>query len=387
MRVVALRTYVIPTGWRKPVMVEIEVDEGITGIGEAGIAYGYGGTAVAELIEEIGRRAVIGRDAGRIEEIWNYVYDHAFWSKNGGAIHFAALSAIEHALWDIKGKARGVPVHDLLGGALIDRIPLYANGWWAGCVTAADFARAAAETVAQGYRGLKLYPLGIPDPQSVIRHPTRRRLEREAANAAVERVAAIRAAVGPDVDIFLDLGGGLTTDETIRLVRRFADYDIGFVEEPVDPAIPAAYRVLGQHLDVPIAAGERAYSRYGFHKLLDTWAVGIVQPDVCNTGGLMEARKIAAMAEVYNARLAPHNYGGPLATVLAAQLCAMAPNFMTLEFFPGFRAEGDVVEILEEALEDQAKDGFVPLPTGPGLGVTVNRKAISPYLRGSVYLA
>jgi galactonate dehydratase len=101
----------------------------------------------------------------------------------------------------------------------------------------------------------------------------------------------------------------------------------------------------------------------------------------------MEARKIAAMAEVYNARLAPHNYGGPLATVLAAHLCAMAPNFMTLEFFPGYRNEGDVVEILEEALEDQAADGFVPLPTGPGLGVTLNRKAVASYLRGNVYLA
>jgi galactonate dehydratase len=387
MRIVAVRTYVIPTGWRKPVMVEVEVDEGITGIGEAGVAYGYGGTAVAELIEEIARRAVIGRDAGQIEEIWNHVYDHAFWSKNGGAIHFAALSAIEHALWDIKGKALGVPVHALLGGALIERIPLYANGWWAGCMTATDFARAAEETVAQGYRALKLYPLGTPDPDTIIRHPTRRRLEREAAKAAVERVAAIRDAVGPDVEIYLDLGGGLTTDETIRIVRRFEEYDIGFVEEPADPAIPGAYRVLGQHLEVPIAAGERAYSRYGFHKLLDTWAVGIVQPDVCNTGGLMEARKIAAMAEVYNARLAPHNYGGPLATVLAAHLCAMAPNFMTLEFFPGYRDEGDVVEILEEALEDQAADGFVPLPTGPGLGVTLNRKAVASYLCGNVCLS
>jgi len=200
----------------------------------------------------------------------------------------------------------------------------------------------------------------------------------------VQRVAAIRAAVGPDVALFLDLGGGLTTDETIRFLRRVEGHDIGFVEEPADPAIPQAYRVLARHLDMPIAAGERAYSRYGFHRLLDTWAIGIVQPDVCNTGGLLEARKIAAMAEVYNARLAPHNYGGPLATVLAAHLAALAPNFMTLEFFPNYRREGATVEILDRTLEDEAEDGFLRVPTGPGWGVALNREAVAPFLCGRV---
>jgi galactonate dehydratase len=382
MRVTALKIYVIPTGWRRAIMVEVETDQGISGIGEAGVAYGFGGLATAEMIREIGTRVVLGRDPGRIEEIWNHVYDHAFWAKNGGAILFSALSAIEQALWDIKGKALGVPVYDLLGGPLLERVPLYANGWWAGCFTADDFARAAARTVETGYRALKLYPLGTPDPVTIIRHPTRRALGRDAANAAVERVAAIRKAVGPDVEIYLDLGGGLTTDETIRVVRRLEEHDIGFIEEPVDPALPEAYRKLGQHTDIPIAAGERAYTRYGFHKLLDTWAIGIVQPDICNTGGILEARKIAAMAEVYNARVAPHNYGGPLATFVSVQVAAMIPNFMTQEFFPDFRAEGTYVEILENPLEDDAKDGFAAIPTDPGLGARLNRKAVEPFLWG-----
>jgi galactonate dehydratase len=140
-------------------------------------------------------------------------------------------------------------------------------------------------------------------------------------------------------------------------------------------------RKVSQGTTIPLAAGERCYTRYGFHKLLDTYAVDVIQPDICNTGGLFEAKKIAAMAEVYNVRVAPHNYGGTLATAAAVQLAACIPNFMVLEFFPYYATEPNYIEILENPLEPTVKDGRLPVPTSPGLGVTLSRQPVEPFLR------
>jgi galactonate dehydratase len=381
MIVRSAKIYVVPSGNRRPVLLEILTDEGIAGIGEAGLAYGLGGTAAAAMIKEMCDRLVLGRDPFQIESIWNDVYDHSFWAKGGGPVTFAALSAIEQALWDIKGKALGVPIYELFGGRLRETLPVYANGWWFGCWTGDDYARAGEKTVAEGYRGLKLYPLGMPDPVTVVRHPTRRTLDRDAIDQVVDRVAGLRRGVGPGVEIMLDFGGGLTTDQTLRICRRLEEYDVLFVEEPVDAFNLEALRKVSEGTTIPLAAGERCYTRYGFHKLLETYAVDIIQPDICNTGGLFEAKKIAAMAEVYNVRVAPHNYGGTLATAVAAQLAACIPNFMVLEFFPYYAEEPNYLEILDNPLEPMVADGHMPVPTGPGLGVTLARKTVEPFLR------
>ena len=380
MLVTFARIYVVPSGNRRPVLVELGTSDGFTGIGEAGLAYGLGGTAAAAMLREMCERFVLGRDASRIELIWNDIYDHSFWAKGGGPVTFSALSAIEQALWDIKGKAMGVPVYELFGGRMRDSIPVYANGWWSSCWTGDDYAKAGEKTVSQGYKGLKLYPLGMPDAVTVVRHPTRRSIDRDAIGQIVDRVAGLRRGVGPDIDIMLDFGGGLTTDQTLRVCRRLEAFDVLFVEEPVDPFNLGALRKVSEGTTIPIAAGERCYARYGFHKLLETYAVDIVQPDICNTGGLFEARKIAAMAEVYNVRVAPHNYGSTLATAVSVQLAACIPNFMVLELFPYYADEPNFREILDSPLEPTAKDGHLPVPTGPGLGVTLNRQAVEDYL-------
>ena len=168
MLIVAANIFIAQTGYRRAVIVEIETDAGISGIGEVGIAYGAGTQAAAAMAEEMLTRFVIGQNPAQIELIWNTVYDVSFWTKGGGAIAMAALSGIEHALWDIKGKALGVPVYELFGGIVTEQLPVYANGWWNNCRTDDDYADAAEATVARGFRGLKYYPLGEFDPETVI---------------------------------------------------------------------------------------------------------------------------------------------------------------------------------------------------------------------------
>lgn len=372
MLITAANIFVAQTGYRRAVIVEIETDAGISGIGEVGVAYGTGTQAAAAMAEEMLTRFVIGKDPAQIELIWNTIYDVSFWTKGGGAIAMAGLSGIEHALWDIKGKALGVPVYELFGGIVTDQLPVYANGWWNSCRTDDDYADAAEATVARGFRGLKYYPLGEHDPDTVIRHPTRRRAADDIDARVYERIAKIRERVGERIDILLDFGGGLTSDQLARILRRIEPLNITFVEEPVDPGLPRALELISRKTSIPLAAGERHYSRYGIHPILESGAVSIVQPDICNTGGLLEGRKIAALAEIYNARVAPHNYGSALATVIAAQLSACIPNLMVLECFPDFDKEPGFQPVIDNPLEPQVRHGLMPLPTGPGLGATLS---------------
>lgn len=374
------RIYVAPTGNRRAVILELVTDNGTTGIGEAGIAYGVGAEAAAQMVRSMVERFVLKRNASQISAIWADIYDHSFWTRNGGAIAYAAMSAIEQALWDIKGKALNVPVYELLGGAAWNSLPVYANGWWGGCDSPDEFAAAARKTVSLGYRGMKLYPLGRADPISVVRHPVRRQVDTETLFLASDRVAAIREAVGTEVDIMLDFGGGLATDQVIRLCKRLEPFDILFIEEPVDPSCMEALEKVSAHTSLPLAAGERAYGRAGCRRLLETGAITILQPDVCNTGGLLEARMMSGMAETYNARVAPHNYGSTLATAVAVQLATTIPNFMVLEHFPDFDQEPGYLPVLKQPLELSVSDGAMPIPEGVGLGVSLNSDALSPHL-------
>ena len=290
MKVDTANIYLVTTGKLHPVVVELVTDEGITGIGEAAIAYGLGGTAAAGMIKDLAERMILGRDPSRIEALWSEMYDHSFWAKGGGAIVFAGISAIEQALWDIKGKALGVPVYELLGGKMRDEVRVYANGWYGAARTPAQLAQAAERPLRDGYRALKCYPLAAPDEHG-LRHVTRGMVDREFANLAFEKVKAVRAAVGADVEIMLDLSGGLTTAETIRLCRRFEELDIAWIEEPADPFDVGALEKIAERIDIPVAVGERIYTRYGFRKILEPQAADIVQPDVGNTGGIMEVEE------------------------------------------------------------------------------------------------
>ena len=380
MQIERANIYHVPTGSRRAVILELITDGGVSGAGEAGIAYGAGGRAAAEMLREMVERFVLGQDSNAIGSIWQRIYDRSFWTRNGGAISYAALAAIELALWDIKGKRLEAPVYELLGGRMRDGLPVYANGWWTGCDSPDEYAAAAANAAGRGFAALKFYPLAMTDLQTVVRHPARRTLDTAALNLACDRVAAVREALGPGVEILLDFGGGLTTDQVLRICRRIEQFDILLIEEAVDPGSPKAFAEVAAGTSIALAAGERAYGRQGFQRLLQTGAVPILQPDVCNTGGLLEARMIAGMAEIHNARIAPHNYGSTLATAVAAQYGAVIPNFMLLEYFPDYEREPGYLAVLEDPPEGRVEDSVMPLPDAPGLGVRLARENLEPWL-------
>jgi galactonate dehydratase len=378
VKVSEAKIYLVKVGTLHPVLVELITDEGVVGTGEAGVAYGIGATAAAGMIKDLVEGILRERDLSRIEEIWTEMYDHSFWAKGGGTIVFAGISAIEQALWDIKGKTLDVPVYELLGGKLREEVRVYANGWSYACNSVDDYARAAEHTVRDGYNALKCYPLSIPNGRGGIRHVSRRSVDRAFADLAYEKVNAIRRAVGPAVDIMADLSGGLTTDETIRLCHRFEELDLLFVEEPADPFDLGALKKISDHIDIPIAVGERIYTRYGFRPILECRAADIVQPDIGNTGGIMETKKIAAMAEAFNTRVQPHICASPVSTAAALQIDACISNVAIQELYPYRPAEH--FRLVDHAPESEFKNGSLPIPSGAGLGISLVPERVRPFL-------
>jgi galactonate dehydratase len=386
MKLTRARIYLVESGGIRPILLELSTDEGIVGLGEAAIAYGAGGTAAAELVKELCQRYIFGQDPFRIEKLWCEMYDHCFWAKGGGPILFAAMSAIEQCLCDIKARALNIPVYDLLGGRVHDRLRTYANGWYFGCTDSAQLPRFAEKAVADGYDALKFYPFARVLETGKLRHPDRRGANDKAVRkAGVAVVRAIREAVGPDVELMLDLTGGLTTDETIRFCRDIERYDISYVEEPAEALDSGALKKIAAAISIPIAAGERVYTRYGFRDLLQDRSVDILQPDIGNTGGLLEARKIAAMAEAYSIKVQPHVCASALSTAIAMHFSASIPNFYIQEHFPYWDRIAGYTEVLENPIEKTVSGGFIPVSDAPGFGVTLRAKEIANSLWADVH--
>ena len=384
MKVTEVKVYVVDLGsdgrggtysWH-PVVCQVLTSDGISGIGEAAIAYGCGATGAAGMVRDLAAQFVVGRDPFPIEAIWNDMYHHSFWAKGGGPLVFAGISALEMALWDIKGKAFNCPSYELLGGKCRDRIRMYANGWYHTAVTPADFARQAEKVVADGYNAMKFDPFLIT-PQGKRISPVRI-LDRDFEDYAYDRVVAVREAVGPRVDILVEVHGNLSTDTAIRMGKRLEALKPFAYEEPVDPFNVDAMKKVSENVNIPIAGGERLYTRYGFRQFIEKQALDILQPDVGNTGGIMETKKIAAMGEVYNMHVQPHNCAGPIATAAAVQVDACITNFIIQELFP-YRSEGNYA-IVDDAPERRVKDSYLDIQAKPGLGVELNEKAVKDSL-------
>jgi len=381
MKIVAVKIYLIDIDGRRPVVAQLITDTGLSGIGDAAVAYGAGATAAAGMVKDLAELFVLGQDPFRIEAIWSEMYDHTFWAKGGGPIIFAGISAIEQALWDIKGKALGVPVYQMLGGKFRDEARVYANGWSFRCSTPDEFARGAEKVIKDGYTALKLYPLASPetaDSHGRIRHVSLRAIDRRAEDLTVARVKAVRDAIGPDIDLMVDMSAELTTEAIIRLGRRLEELDLFFFEEPVDPFNVEALKKVSEHVNMPIAVGERLYTRYGFRRVMEQHAADILQPDIGNSGGIMEAKKIAAMAEVYNMRIQPHVCASPVSTAAALQLAACIPNFIILELYP-YRIP-EHFQVVDRAPEWEVRDSYLPIPDRPGLGIELVEERVAPFL-------
>jgi galactonate dehydratase len=358
MKITAVNTLLAWGGRQNWVIVHVETDAGITGLGSADLEGRE--RAVASAVEELARH-IIGEDPTRIEYLWQVMYRHGFW--RGGVVLNTALSGIEHALWDITGKELGVPVWRLLGGACRDRIPLYTH---TGGATIDALCHHTLELIDQGWRAFKTGPLRFHHFAT----------EGACIRANVERLRALREAVGPDVQLMLDAHGTPLPTQAVRLIRALEEYDLFFCEEFVPPDnIDALAKLAQASLNTNLATGERLFTKWGYRELLEKQYVDIIQPDVCHDGGLLETRKIAAMAETYYVRVAPHNPNGPVATAVGLQMGACLPNFCMLES----ATASWQTEIVREPFV--ITDGAVGLPTGPGLGIELDYAALArlPY--------
>ncbi|SPF39457.1 Mandelate racemase/muconate lactonizing enzyme [Candidatus Sulfopaludibacter sp. SbA4] len=384
LKVTGCRIYIVTIDGRYPILVQLLTDQGVTGAGDAAVAYGTGAASAAAMIKELVEQFVVGKDPFGIEAIWSDMYDHTFWAKGGGTIIFAGISAIEQALWDIKGKCLGVPVYEMLGGKMRDKVRVYANGWSFRCVKPADYAREAERVVKDGYTALKLYPLAVPqgDTEGHIEHVALRSIDGDREQRAIATVKAVRDSIGPKVDLMLDMSAELTTDAIIRIGRKLEEWNIAFLEEPVDPSDVEALKKVSEHVNIPIATGERLYTRYGFRRVMEMHAADILQPDIGNTGGIMEAKKIAAMAETYSMRIQPHNCSSPVCTAASLQLDATIANFYIQELYP-YRVP-EHFAIVDHAPELDIKSSYMPIPSRPGLGVELVEGRVRRFLWGTV---
>jgi galactonate dehydratase len=360
IRITDVVPHVIFCGRGHFIFVEVQTDQGITGIGEATLDSKT--EAVVGAIRDL-KAYVIGEDAFRIEHHWQRMFRHSFW--RGGVVTGSAISGIEQALWDILGKALGVPVYELLGGAVHDRLRLYINGPAGN--TPEEVAASAGQLASEGWTAMKLCP--FPVTQAVagageIRHARR-------------VIEGVRRAVGPAVDIAIDCLGRLSPLAAVQMAEALEEYGIFFYEEPILPENIAALAEVAERIAIPVATGERLYFRSGFQELFERAAAQVVQPDLCHCGGLWEGKKIAALAEAYGILFAPHSPYSLIQTMVNLHVDVTCPNFLIQEYFT--RGYAPVVrELFEEPLPIQA-GGWVERPTKPGLGVQLNWDAVRFY--------
>jgi galactonate dehydratase len=362
LKITDVRTFVMGTSWRNLIFVKVFTDEGITGVGEATLQNLEG--AVLAYIEGAKRRHVIGSDPLRIEDLWLRMFKDDFW--RGGVVPYTGLSAIEIACWDILGKKAGLPVYSLLGGLCHDKIKAYANGWYTVGRSPEQFAERAQAVKQRGYLALKVDPFG----------PGHYELDRVETRRSVELVDAIRQAVGEDVEVMIEGHGRFSPHTAIEIAKKLEPYEPSWFEEPVPPDNVKALMKVAKKTRIPIAAGERAFTRYGFRELLESNAVDIIQPDLIHAGGILETKKIAAMADAYYVTVAPHNSNGPVCTAVSAQLDSCTPNFRIQETFDDF-SESYVREAVKGAYE--IEDGYLIVPKVPGLGIEIDEEIVAEH--------
>jgi len=357
MKVTRITTYRVPPRW---MFLKIETDEGVVGWGEP-VVEGRARTveaAVHELSE-----LVIGQDPSRINDLWQAMYRGGFY--RGGAVFMSAIAGIDQALWDIKGKALGVPVHQLLGGAVRNSIRVYS---WIGGDRPADTAAAAKNAVARGFTAVKMN--GTEELQFIDSHD---KIELTLAN-----VQAVREAVGPNVGIGVDFHGRVHKPMAKALIKELEPYKLMFIEEPVLSENSEALKEIAHLTSTPIALGERLYSRWDFKRILSEGYVDIIQPDVSHAGGITETRKIAMMAEAYDVALALHCPLGPIALASCLQVDAGSYNAFIQEQSLGihYNESNDLLDYIRDKNVFAYEDGYVKIPQGPGLGIEINEEYV-----------
>ena len=360
MRIEDVRTYEISGEGRRLQVVHVTTDEGLDGVGEAGLNSSH--LAVAGAVAHF-RDQLIGEDASRIEHFWQHLHRGTFF--RGGVVFAAALSAIDIALWDLQAKALGVPLYRLFGGRVRDKVRIYRHLHQPLGVRLEDLAADAKAKVAAGDQVIRMH-VSETGPNEFEQTP--------AVNRAIEEFAAVREAVGPDVDLVIDAHQRLTPPAARRLCRQLEPYDPYFVEDPIRSDSPDLLRELRGQTAVPLAVGEQFATKWLFREVIERELADYLRVDVCLVGGLTEARKIAGWAETHFIEMAPHNPLGPVCTAASLQLALATPNLGVLElpYLPGYLTDVFPRQVPYEA-------GYAYPPEAPGHGVTFDPEAAANY--------
>lgn len=368
MKIIDVKSHVLGTVWRNLTIVRVMTDEGLEGIGEARMVNQT--DALSSYLAEAVPRHVLGYDPANIEALVQRMYRNDY--ERAGAITMSGIAAIEMACWDIVGKALGKPIYQLLGGAVRERIKAYANGWYTVERTPQEFHRAAQCVMERGYRALKFDPFGVGFYE----------LDRAEKNRAIALVEAVRDAVGPDTELLVEMHGRFNPATAIEIARELEPFKPSWIEEPIPPENLAALKKVAEHVTMPVATGERLHTRHDFRQLFELQAADIIQPDITQAGGLLEAKKLAAWAEIYYVLVAPHNVGGPISTAAALHFAASTPNFKIQEHFNDF-ADTWVKEAAPG--NPEVVDGYFALPQGPGLGITLNEDVLRDHPQQRIF--
>jgi len=363
-----------------PVVVRINTDEDISGVGEVGLAYGTGHTAGAGMAKNLAEQFVIGADPFKSERMWETMFRSTFWALGGGPVVFGGMSAIDIALWDIKGKALGVPVYQLLGGKTNDKLRTYASqiqfGWdkvWKNLGSAEEYAEEARKAVSEGYDCVKIDPIMF-DTEGKRGANLRGVLTNDKVTEFYNRVKAVREAIGPDVDIILETHSHPSATTAIQLGRIWEEFNCIYYEEPVNYLNVDLQDKVTRNVRIPMAAGERLYTRWGYRQYFEKQTLDVIQPDLCLAGGITEGKKICDYANTYDITVQVHVCGSPVSTAAALQLEAVIPNFLIHEHHTVSLKDYNI-EICRQNY--QPENGYFVTPDLPGLGIELNDAVVS----------
>jgi L-alanine-DL-glutamate epimerase-like enolase superfamily enzyme len=368
----------------EPVFIRINTDEGISGVGEVGLAYGSGALAGVGIVQDLARN-VIGMDPTRVEAIWEKLFRNTFWGCGGGPVIYAGMSAIDIACWDIRGKFFNAPVYALLGGKTNETLRCYASqlqfNWgkthkWLN--TPEEYAEATKNAMDEGYDCIKVDPLMVDETGK--RNPKQSSygiLPYQDVELAFDRVAGMREVGGPALDIIIELHSFLGCTAAIQLAERLKPLRIYYYEEPMHSLHVENMALIARTIGIPVATGERVYTRWGYRPFLEKQALAVVQPDACLAGGISETKKICDAANTYDATVQVHVCGGPVSTAAALHIEAVIPNFLIHEHHT-YALKDHMIELCK--YDYQPVNGYYSVPDLPGLGQELNDKIVKEYL-------
>lgn len=393
MKITSVECYLGDKGLGGFVTVKVNTDEGISGFGEAGLAYGKCSEAAFGQCQDFARM-VLGMDPFNTEEIWEHLHRHTFWGMGGGVVVTSAMAAIDTACWDIKGKALNMPVYKLIGGKTNKKLRAYASQLQFGWRTLIekndaltllydpkDYYDVVKDAMAEGYDAVKIDPVFAPleerpmaEVMATQGNQIRGCYREHDLTRSVERIAAAREAGGPDLDIIVEIHSLLDANTAALLGQALEPYRIMYYEEPTMPCNPGVFKHIKERCKLPLATGERSYTRWGFRQFFEDRTLDIIQPDLCNTGGITETKKICDMAQVYDVGVQIHVCGGPIATAAALQVEAAIPNFVIHE-----EHNANLLKIFKESGKyyHAPVNGFYEVPELPGIGQEMSEQAMA----------